>query len=138
MVVGDLEATTGYISEIEGGSMFATSYRLTFNFHSKLEMMSITCLRSFGQNEQELKFITIPQKLWPFIDHDDLLSFKNGCDVVLEKKPKASNINSMIEMWMVYRCLKKFINGIVKVQNHELTNNRNDNSPVPLPSVIHF
>ena len=69
--------------------MFATSYCLTFNFHSKLEMMSITCLRSFGQNEQELKFITIPQKFWPYIDYDDLLCFKNGCDVVLEKKKQA-------------------------------------------------
>ena len=88
-VAGDLEATTGYISEIEGGLMFATSYCLTFNFHSKLEMMSITCLRSFGQNEQELKFITIPQKFWPYIDYDDLLCFKNGCDVVLEKKKQA-------------------------------------------------
>ena len=95
MVVGDLEATTGYISEIEGGSMFATSYRLTFNFHSKLEMMSITCLRSFGQNEQEVKFITIPQKLWPFTDHDDLLCFKNGCDVVLEKKNKSKQYQMM-------------------------------------------
>ena len=55
-VVGvDLETTTGYISETEGGSMFAMSYSLIFNFHPKLKMTPITCLRSFGQNEQELK-----------------------------------------------------------------------------------
>ena len=48
-------------------------------------MRLITCLRSFRQNEEELKFITIPQKFWPYIDHDDLC-FKDGCDIVLEKK----------------------------------------------------
>ena len=47
-VVGDLETTTGYISEIEGGSIFATSYWLMFNFHPKLNMTPITGLRSFG------------------------------------------------------------------------------------------
>ena len=57
-VVEDLETTTGCISEIEGGSMFAKSYCLMFNFHPKLEMTPITCLRSSCQNEQELKFIT--------------------------------------------------------------------------------
>ena len=75
-------------AEIEGGSMFATSYCLTFNFHPKLEMTLITCLRSFGKNEDELKFITIPHKPWPYTDHDDLLGFKDGCDVVLEKTQK--------------------------------------------------
>ena len=69
-VDGDLETTNGYVSEIEGGSMFATSYCLTFNFHPKLEMTPITCLRSFAQNEKELEFITIPQKFWPLIDHE--------------------------------------------------------------------
>ena len=49
-VVGDLETTTGYISEIEGESMFVTSYFLMFNFHPKIEMTPFTCLRSFGQN----------------------------------------------------------------------------------------
>ena len=43
----------------------------------------------------------------------------------------------MIKMWMVYRCLKKFFDGVVKVQNHELTK-QNNNNAVPLPSVIHF
>ena len=61
-VVGDLETTTGYISEIEGGSVFATSYYLMFNFHPKLKMTPITCLRSFDQNQQDLKFITVPEK----------------------------------------------------------------------------
>ena len=59
-VVGNLETTTGYISEIEGGSIFATLYCLMFKFHPKLKMMPITCLRSFGQNEEELKYVTIP------------------------------------------------------------------------------
>ena len=78
--------------------MFATSYCLTFNFHPKLEMTLITCLRSFGKNEDELKFITIPHKPWPYTDHDDLLGFKDGCDVVLEKNTKASNINFMYDI----------------------------------------
>ena len=56
-VVGDLETTTGYISEIEGGSMFATSYCIMFNFHSLLEMPPIVCSRSFGQTEKELVFV---------------------------------------------------------------------------------
>ena len=55
-VSGDLETTTEYISETASGSMFTTSYCLMFNFHPKLEITLITCLRSFGQNEQELKF----------------------------------------------------------------------------------
>ena len=61
---------TGYISEIEGGSMFATLYCLMFNFHPKLKMTPITCLRSFGQNEEELKNITIPEKFWPYTNKD--------------------------------------------------------------------
>ena len=61
-VLGDLETTTGYISEVEGGSVFATSCCLMFNFHPKLNMTPITYLRSFGQTEKELKFITIPEK----------------------------------------------------------------------------
>ena len=41
-VLGDLETTTRYISEVEGGSMFATSYCLMLNFHPKLNMRPIT------------------------------------------------------------------------------------------------
>ena len=33
-----------------------------FNCHPELKMMPITCLRSFDQNEEELKSITIPEK----------------------------------------------------------------------------
>ena len=36
--MGDLETTTGYISEIEGGFMSATSHCIMFNFHPLLEM----------------------------------------------------------------------------------------------------
>lgn len=82
-VVGDLETITGYISEIEGGSMFAISYCLIFNFHPKLDMTPITCLRSFGQNEKELKFITISQKFWSCINHDDLRYFGDAYNNVL-------------------------------------------------------
>ena len=60
-VAGDLEKTTGYKSKKEGGSMFPTSYCLMFNFHPKLNMTPITYVRSFGQTEEELKFITIPE-----------------------------------------------------------------------------
>ena len=40
---------SGYISEREGGAMFATSYCLMFNFQPKLNMTPVTCLPSFGQ-----------------------------------------------------------------------------------------
>ena len=79
---------TGYISEIEGGSMFATSYCLMFIFHSRLEMTPITYLTSFGQNKQELKFITVPEKFYPYIDHQDLQCFEDACNTVLEGKKK--------------------------------------------------
>ena len=49
-VVGHLETTTGYISELEGGSMFATSYCIIFNFHPLLEIAPVVCSKSFGQN----------------------------------------------------------------------------------------
>ena len=61
-MVGDLETTRGYISEVKGGSMFVASCCLMFNFHPKLDMTPISCLKSLGQNEKELQFITIPQK----------------------------------------------------------------------------
>lgn len=52
--------------------MFATSYCLMFNFHPKLQMTPITCLRSFEQVENKLKFVTISEKFYPYIDLDDL------------------------------------------------------------------
>ena len=104
-VVGDLETTTGYISEIKGGSMFATSHCLMFNFHPKLKMMPITCLRSFGQNEEELENITIPEKFRLYINTGDL-TLSTLC---------------MIEMWMVHRCLKYCFDAVVKINNYQLT-----------------
>ena len=47
--------------------MFATSYCLMFNFHPKLEMTPVMCLRSFGQNENELKHVTILEKFFPIL-----------------------------------------------------------------------
>ena len=121
-VVGDLEITTDYISEIEGGSMFATSYSLMFNFHPKLKMTPITCLRSFAQNEEELKNITIPEKFWHYINKGDLKCFMDVCETVLEKKQKQAIYTLyMIEMWMVYRCLKYYFDTVVKINNYQLT-----------------
>ena len=121
-VVGDLKATTGYVSDAESGSMFATSYCLMFNFHRKLEMTPITCLRSFGQNEQELKFITVPEKFHPNINRDELRCFENACNTVLEKKKKqAISPLCMIEMWMLYRSLKSYFDSVVKIENSQLT-----------------
>ena len=109
-VVGDLETTTGYISEIEGESMFVTSYFLMFNFHPNIEMTPFTCLRSFGQNEKGLKFITLPEKSYPYINDDDLRCFEDVSNTVLEKKKKqAISTFCMVVMWMVYRCLKSYI-----------------------------
>ena len=53
-------------------------------------MMPITCLRSFGQNEEELKNITIPEKFWPYINKGDFKCFMNVCEAVFEKKAKTS------------------------------------------------
>ena len=85
-VVGDLETTTGYISEIKGGSMFATSYCLMFSFHLKLEMTPVTRLRGFGQNENEFKHVTIPENFFSYIDRDDYRCFIDQCDEVLKKE----------------------------------------------------
>ena len=99
-VVGDLETTTGYILGIEGGSMFATSYCLMFNFHPKLKMTHVTRLRSFGQNEDEIKHVTIPEKNFFYIDCDRYRCFIDQCDEVLKKKKKlAVSTLCMIEMW---------------------------------------
>ena len=84
-VVGDLETTTGYISELEGGSMFPTSYCIMFNFHPLLEMTSVVCSRSFGQNEKKLKFVTIPEDYFQNIDTDDYKCFLDQCNEVLKK-----------------------------------------------------
>ena len=120
-VVGDLETTTRYISEIDGGSMFATSCCLIFNFHPKLKMTPITCLRSFGQSEEELKHISIPEKFWPYIKKGDLECFKDGCDSVLLKgKKQPVPTLCIIEMWMVYQCLKNHFGSVVRPKNLEL------------------
>ena len=42
-------------------------------------------LRSFGQTEEELKFITISEN---FNRYDDLICFRYTCDDVLQKKKK--------------------------------------------------
>ena len=98
-VVGDLEITSSYISEIEGGSMFATSFSLMFNFHPKLNITPITCLRSFGQTEEELKHISIPEEFWSYINKGDFECFINACDFVLAKnKKQAISTLCMIEM----------------------------------------
>ena len=106
--------------------MFATLYCLMFNFHPKLDMTPITCLRSFGQNKKEPKFITISIKFWSYINHDDLRCFGDACDNVVEKEQKqAVSALCMIEIWMVYRCLKNYFDSVVKIQNAELTDEEN-------------
>ena len=85
-VVGDLESTTGYISELEGGSTFATSYCIMFSFHPLLEMTPVVRSRSFGQNEKELKFVTIPEDYFQYIDTVDYRCFLDLCDEVLKKQ----------------------------------------------------
>ena len=93
-----------------------------FNFHPKLEMTPITCLRSFGQNKKELKLITIPEQFYPYINHDALRCFEGACNTVLEKKKKQFiSTLCMIEIWMVYRYLKISFDSVLKVQNFELT-----------------
>ena len=93
-----------------------------FNFHPKLKMTPITCLRSFGQNEEELKNITIPEKFWSYINKGDLKCFMDVCETVLEKRQKqAISTLCMIEMWMVYRCLKYYFDTVVKINNYQLT-----------------
>ena len=121
-VVGDLETTKGYISELEGGSMFATSSCILFNFHPFLEMTPVVCSRSFSQNEKELKFVTIPQDYIQYIDTDDYSCFLNQCDEVLKKQKKqAISTLCMIEMWTVHRCFRKYFDMVVKPTNAQLT-----------------
>ena len=108
--------------------MFATSYCLMLNFHPKLKMASITCIRNFGQNEEQLKYVTIPEKLWTYINRGDLKCFMDACDTVLEKKQKqAISTLCMIELWMVYRCPKSYFDTVVKINNYQLTQEENEN-----------
>ena len=121
-VLGDLETTTGYISEIVEGSVFITSYCQMFNFHPNLKMTPITCLRSFGQNEEELENITIPGKFWPYVNKGDLKCFMDACETVLEKKQEhAISTLCKVEMWMVYRCFRHYFDTVVKINNYQLT-----------------
>ena len=102
--------------------MFMASYCMIFNFHPKLEMTPLTCFRSFLQNNLELKFITVPDKFYPYIDHDDLRCFEDACNTVLEKKKEAGHLHTLYDgMQMVYRCLKNYFDSVVKIQNSELT-----------------
>ena len=117
--------TTGHISEIEGGYMFAKFYCIMFNFHPLLEMTPVVCSRSFGQSEKELKFVTVPDKYFQYIDRDDYRCFLDQCDEVLKKEKKqAVSTFSMIKMWMVYRCFRKYFDTVIKPQNAELTENK--------------
>ena len=85
-------------------------------------MTPITYLRSFGQNEEEFKNITIPEKFWPYINKGDLKCFMDVCETVLEKKQKqAISTLCILEMWMVYRCLKHYFDTVVKINNYQLT-----------------
>ena len=44
------------------------------------------------------------------------------CETVLEKKQKqAISTLCMVEMWMVYRCLKHYFDTVVKINNYQLT-----------------
>ena len=93
-----------------------------FNFHSKLKMTPITYLKSFGQNEEELKHFTIPEKFWLYKNKGDLKCFMDVCETVLEKKQKqAISTLCTIEMCMVYRCLKYYFDTVVKINNYQLT-----------------
>lgn len=84
-------------------------------------MTPITCLRSFRQAEEKLKFITIPEKFHRYIDDDDLICFRDACDDVLQKKKKqAVSTLCMIETWLVYKTLKKYFDKVVKSNNCEL------------------
>ena len=103
-MTGDLETTTGYIFDIEGGSMFATSYVLMFNFHPKLNMSPIISLRSFGQSEKELKHISISENFHEYIEHRDLSYFSDTCNRALEKKEKqVISALCMIVLSMAYQ-----------------------------------
>ena len=77
--------------------MFMASYCMIFNFHPKLEMTPLTCFRSFIQNNLELKFITVPDKFYPYIDHDDLRCFEDACNTVLEKKKEAGHLHTLYD-----------------------------------------
>ena len=53
--------------------------------------------------------------------------FMDMCETVLEKKQKqAISTLCMIEMWMVYRCLKYYFDTVVKINNYQLTQEENE------------
>ena len=72
-VIGDIEITTRYIYENEGVSMFAMSYCVMFNFHPKLKMTPITF-----RTDRSLNVLLFPKNFFPYINHDNLRSFKDA------------------------------------------------------------
>ena len=87
-----------------------------FNFHLKLEMTPITCLRSFGQNKKELKLFTVADQFFLYINHDALSCFEDACNTILEKKKKQIiSMLCMIELWTVYRYLKRYFDSVLTV-----------------------
>ena len=70
-----------------------------FNFHALLEMTPVVCSRSFGESEKELKFVTILEDYFQYIDTDDYRIFLDQCDEVLKKnKKQAISTLCMIEI----------------------------------------
>ena len=51
-----------------------------------------------------------------------MICFREACDYVLQKKKKqAVSTSCTIEMWLVYRTLKKYFDMVVKPNNCELS-----------------
>ena len=78
-------------------------------------MTPITWLSSFGQTGKELKFITIPENLWQYINKTDLQCFIDACDRVLKKDQKQPiSTLCMTEMWMIYQTPKNILKLLLK------------------------
>ena len=74
---------------------------------------------------RKLKFVTIPEDYFQYIDTVDYKCFLDQCEEVVKKqtnkKKQAISTLCMIEMWMVYRCFRKYIDTVVKLNNAQLT-----------------
>ena len=66
-----------------------------FDFHPLSEMTPLICSRSFGQTEKELKFVTVPENYFQYIDRDYYRCFLDQCDEVLRKEKKQQFLPSV-------------------------------------------
>ena len=58
-------------------------HKKDFPFTVVSGLETVNFLHSFGQTEEELKFMKITKKFYRYIDNDNLIYFRDACDDVL-------------------------------------------------------